>query len=94
MKYIYFFDEGNASLLRQLGHKGVGLAEMYQLGLPVPFGFTISSEVCNIYKSKGYIPNEIKDEMEIVNYLLNSKEILLHLQEPDSIQSYQYNFEK
>jgi histidinol phosphatase-like PHP family hydrolase len=41
-----------------------------------------------------YIPNEIKDEIEIVNYLLNSKEILLHLQEPDSIQSYQYKFEK
>ncbi|MCS7243973.1 MAG: pyruvate, phosphate dikinase [Candidatus Calescibacterium sp.] len=51
MKWIYFFDEGNASMRLLLGGKGANLAEMTNLGLPVPPGFTITTEVCKLYLS-------------------------------------------
>ncbi|MEN3014478.1 MAG: pyruvate, phosphate dikinase [bacterium] len=49
MKWIYFFDEGNANMRLLLGGKGANLAEMTNLGLPVPPGFTITTEVCRMY---------------------------------------------
>jgi pyruvate, orthophosphate dikinase len=67
-KYVYFFGNGKADGSRNmkdlLGGKGAGLAEMTNAGLPVPPGFTISTEVCNIYyKEKSKIPAAIDREI-------------------------------
>src|SRR5213596_1098667 len=67
-KYVYFFGNGKADGSRHmkdlLGGKGSGLAEMTNAGLPVPPGFTISTEVCNIYyEQKGKIPAAIDREI-------------------------------
>ena len=48
-KYVYQFSEGNASMRNLLGGKGANLAEMTKIGLPVPQGFTISTEACTQY---------------------------------------------
>ncbi|MBI4833242.1 MAG: pyruvate, phosphate dikinase [Planctomycetes bacterium] len=66
-KYIYFFGkgktEGNGKMKDTLGGKGANLAEMAKLGLPVPPGFTISTEVCRLfYKSKMQFPKLLKSE--------------------------------
>ncbi len=53
MKTIYLFQEGNASMKDLLGGKGAGLAEMVRAGLPVPPGFTITTDVCNDYLVRG-----------------------------------------
>jgi pyruvate,orthophosphate dikinase len=68
-KYVYFFGsgkaDGNRTMKDLLGGKGSGLAEMTNAGLPVPPGFTISTEVCNIYyKEKAKIPAAIDREIE------------------------------
>ncbi|WP_448590078.1 pyruvate, phosphate dikinase [Thermodesulfobium sp.] len=52
-KWVYLFEEGNASMKDLLGGKGAGLAEMTNIGLPVPPGFTITTEVCNLYLENG-----------------------------------------
>ncbi len=52
-KYVYMFSEGNASMRNLLGGKGAGLAEMTSLGLPVPQGFTITTEACTRYYDDG-----------------------------------------
>ncbi len=52
-KYVYLFSEGNASMRNLLGGKGAGLAEMTNLGLPVPQGFTVSTEACTRYYQDG-----------------------------------------
>ncbi|HET7264155.1 MAG TPA: pyruvate, phosphate dikinase [bacterium] len=52
-KAIWLFEEGNASMRELLGGKGAGLAEMSRVGLPVPPGFTITTEVCNSYLAHG-----------------------------------------
>src|SRR5918999_4949139 len=52
-KLIYAFEEGNASMRSLLGGKGAGLAEMTNAGLPVPPGFTITTEACNAYYAAG-----------------------------------------
>ena len=52
-KLIYTFAEGNASMRSTLGGKGAGLAEMTNAGLPVPPGFTITTEACNAYYAAG-----------------------------------------
>ncbi len=52
-KYIYHFTEGNAQMRELLGGKGAGLAEMTRIGLPVPPGFTISTEACKEYYTQG-----------------------------------------
>jgi pyruvate, orthophosphate dikinase len=68
-KYVYFFEagkaEGNARMKELLGGKGAGLAEMANLGLPVPPGFTITTDVCaHYYKSNGDYPPELKSQVE------------------------------
>ncbi len=68
-KYVYFFGagsaEGNKDMKDLLGGKGANLAEMAGLGLPVPPGFTISTEVCTLYyKSRKRIPDEVRKEVE------------------------------
>jgi pyruvate,orthophosphate dikinase len=52
-KYVYLFKEGNADMRSLLGGKGAGLAEMSNIGLPVPPGFTITTEACNEYYESG-----------------------------------------
>ncbi len=61
---VYFFREGNASMRDLLGGKGANLAEMSNIGLPVPPGFTITTEVCNeYYASGGRMPPALMDEV-------------------------------
>src|ERR1700742_2452014 len=65
--YVYSFGEGTADgdgkMKEVLGGKGAGLAEMSRAGVPVPPGFTISTEVCNIYFQAGNkVPKEINDQ--------------------------------
>ena len=48
-KYLYLFSEGNGSMREILGGKGANLAEMMNLGMPVPYGFTVTTEACNKY---------------------------------------------
>ena len=52
-KWVYLFDEGNASMRDLLGGKGAGVAEMTRAGLPVPPGFTITTEACNAALAAG-----------------------------------------
>ncbi|MCD6121863.1 MAG: pyruvate, phosphate dikinase [Spirochaetales bacterium] len=68
-KYVYFFGEGkaegNAGMKEYLGGKGANIAEMTNLGIPVPPGFTISAEVCDaFYKNNNRYPEGLKDEVE------------------------------
>ena len=60
-KYVYLFSEGNASMRELLGGKGANLAEMTNLGLPVPQGFTISTEACTQYYEDG---RKINDDIQ------------------------------
>ncbi len=60
-KYVYLFSEGNANMRELLGGKGANLAEMTNLGLPVPQGFTISTEACTQYYEDG---RQINDEIQ------------------------------
>ena len=68
-KYVYLFKEGNASMKNLLGGKGANLAEMSILGVPVPQGFTVTTEACNKYYEDGKvitpsIIQEIEDSMK------------------------------
>ena len=71
VKYVYLFSEGNGSMRELLGGKGANLAEMTNLGMPVPRGFTITTEACNQYYADGELINaEIeKSIMEYVEFL-------------------------
>ncbi len=63
-KYVYLFSEGNGKMRELLGGKGANLAEMTSLGMPVPQGFTVSTEACTRYYDDGKtISNEIVDEI-------------------------------
>jgi len=62
-KYVYDFAEGNRELKDLLGGKGANLAEMTNLGLPVPPGFTITTEACKAYLESGSEPPELGDEI-------------------------------
>ena len=53
MKYVYAFHEGNKDMRELLGGKGANLAEMTKIGLPVPRGFTVTTEACNKYYADG-----------------------------------------
>ena len=57
-KYVYLFDEGNKDLRSLLGGKGANLAEMTNMGLPVPYGFTVTTEACNLYFKENECLNE------------------------------------
>ena len=61
MKYVYLFSEGNAEMRNLLGGKGANLAEMTNIGLPVPQGFTITTEACTQYYEDG---KEINEEIQ------------------------------
>ncbi len=62
-KYVYDFAEGNRDLKDLLGGKGANLAEMTNLKLPVPPGFTISTDACRVYLTTGREPAELADEV-------------------------------
>ena len=62
-KYVYDFTEGNKDLKDLLGGKGANLAEMTNLGLPVPPGFVITTEACKAYLQTGSEPAELRDEV-------------------------------
>ena len=73
-KYVYLFREGNASMRNLLGGKGANLAEMTNIGLPVPQGFTITTEACTQYYEDGRVINdEIK--AEIMDNIVKMEEI-------------------
>ncbi len=63
VKFVYDFTEGNKDLKDLLGGKGANLAEMTNLGLPVPPGFTITTEACKTYLDSGEEPGELRDEV-------------------------------
>ncbi|MFP4189419.1 MAG: pyruvate, phosphate dikinase [Candidatus Woesearchaeota archaeon] len=64
-KYVYFFDEGNKSMKPLLGGKGANLSEMTRLGVPVPPGFTITTEACDyFYKNNKKLPKEVLDQTQ------------------------------
>ena len=73
-KWIYLFTEGNAGMRELLGGKGANLAEMTNLGLPVPQGFTITTEACTQYYEDG---RKINDEIigQIMEYIEKMEEI-------------------
>jgi len=72
-KFVYMFDEGNGVKKEILGGKGANLAEMTRIGLPVPYGFTISTEACNSYYNAGKsISSEV--EFQIVESLKKLEE--------------------
>ncbi|MEV8564623.1 pyruvate, phosphate dikinase [Streptomyces sp. NPDC051322] len=62
-KFVYDFTEGNKDLKDLLGGKGANLAEMTNLGLPVPPGFTITTEACKVYLDSGHEPAALRDEV-------------------------------
>ncbi|TCW42035.1 pyruvate phosphate dikinase [Thermohydrogenium kirishiense] len=77
-KYVYLFSEGNASMRNLLGGKGANLAEMTNLGLPVPQGFTVTTEACTKYYEDGKkisdeIVEEIYKNMAILEQINNKK---------------------
>ncbi|MBO4407374.1 MAG: pyruvate, phosphate dikinase, partial [Clostridia bacterium] len=73
-KYVYLFSEGNAKMRDLLGGKGANLAEMTGLGLPVPQGFTISTEACTQYYEDGrQINPEIREQ--IMEYIEKMEKI-------------------
>ena len=73
-KYCYLFTEGNAKMRELLGGKGANLAEMTNIGLPVPQGFTITTEACTQYYEDG---RQINDEImtEIMEYIEKMEKI-------------------
>ncbi len=73
-KFVYLFSEGDASMRNLLGGKGANLAEMTKLGMPVPQGFTITTEACTQYYEDG---EKINDEIqaEIMEYITKMEEI-------------------
>ena len=74
MKYVYMFSEGNKDMRNLLGGKGANLAEMTSIGLPVPQGFTITTEACTKYYDDGKeINSEIQSQIE--EYIVKLEEI-------------------
>ena len=73
-KYVYLFSEGNANMRELLGGKGANLAEMTNIGLPVPQGFTITTEACTQYYEDG---RTINDEImaEVNQYVKKMEEM-------------------
>ncbi len=66
-KYVYLFSEGNENMRELLGGKGANLAEMMNLGMPVPYGFTVTTEACNqYYADKETINESIRKEILII----------------------------
>ena len=82
MKYIYTFGnghaEGSGDMKNLLGGKGSGLAEMNKIGIPVPPGFTITTEVCTLYNQKGYETTSDLIRQDVVNALKGIETMVEH----------------
>jgi pyruvate,orthophosphate dikinase len=63
-KYVYDFHEGNKDMKALLGGKGANLAEMTRIGLPVPPGFTITTEVCTYFSTQGVYPDGLREQVD------------------------------
>ena len=74
-KWVYMFKEGNADMRNLLGGKGANLAEMTNLGLPIPQGFTVTTEACTDYYNSGKVITE-----EIQSQIFNALAELEKLQ--------------
>lgn len=76
-RYVFPFEEGRANQRDLLGGKGAGLAEMSYIGLPVPPGFTITTEACNLYQKLGKFPDGMMEEtlenLTLLEYKLSRK---------------------
>jgi len=77
-KYVYSFNEGSKDMRNLLGGKGAGLAEMTKIGLPVPFGFTVTTEACNKYYEDGKkiddaVVSEIKEKLADLEKVMGKK---------------------
>ena len=77
-KYVYSFNEGSKDMKKLLGGKGANLAEMTKIGLPVPFGFTVTTEACSKYYSDGKkidedIIREIEEKTEELEEVMGKK---------------------
>ena len=72
-KLVYNFEEANASMRDLLGGKGANLGEMTQLGLPVPPGFTITTEACRHYSAHGSVPAGLSEQVKAAMALLERK---------------------
>jgi pyruvate, orthophosphate dikinase len=73
-KYVYLFHEGNGTMKETLGGKGANLAEMTNIGLPVPHGFTISTQACNAYYEAGKsIPSLVESQVLVALNRLEEK---------------------
>lgn len=72
-KYVYTFGEGNADMKMLLGGKGANLSEMTNLGLPVPPGFTITTEVCRKYYENNKYPEDLQDQIDAHLSMLEKK---------------------
>lgn len=72
-RYVYQFEEADGRDRQRLGGKGAGLAEMSRIGLPVPPGFTITTEACNTYQALGRAPDGLMDEVWEHLYRLETK---------------------
>ena len=73
-KYVYMFEEGNTDMNDLLGGKGANLAEMTNLGLPIPPGFTVTTEACALYNSRGKIlAKRIKNQVDSAMKSLEEK---------------------
>src|SRR2546423_527179 len=62
-KWVYLFNEGNANMQELLGGKGSGVGEMTRAGVPVPPGFTITTEACNAYFKQQRFPNGLWEQV-------------------------------
>lgn len=72
-KYVYSFDEGNKGMKELLGGKGANLAEMTKIGIPVPFGFTITTEVCEYFSKNKEYPAGFAEQLQEKLKLLEVK---------------------
>ena len=81
-KYVYSFTEGNKDMKDLLGGKGANLAEMVGMGMPVPPGFTITTEACRYYLENGLEPDELADQVT-ENLAVVEKEMGKKLGDPD-----------
>jgi pyruvate,orthophosphate dikinase len=72
-KYVYTFGEGNADMKMLLGGKGANLSEMTNLGLPVPPGFTITTEVCRKYYENNEYPEDLQRQIDTHLRMLETK---------------------
>jgi pyruvate,orthophosphate dikinase len=72
-KLVYFFGEGNKDLTDLLGGKGANLNEMVNLGIPVPLGFTITTEACKEYVKTGELPAQVQEQVKTAMSKLEKK---------------------